>query len=173
VNAEQLLRIMPFAGRKRVALFAPPLDDAMREFGISTPLQQAAFLAQVGHESGQLAYVREIASGQAYEGRQDLGNVRPGDGPRFRGRGLIQITGRHNYELCGQGLHLDLIAQPELLEQAGNACRSAAWFWREHGLNRLADAGDFVRITKIINGGTNGLAERQKLYVTAKEVLGC
>jgi putative chitinase len=154
-----LLAIMPFA-KSRIAAFFSPLVAAMGEFDINTQARQAAFLAQVGHESGQLRYVRELASGAAYEGRKDLGNIQPGDGIRFKGRGLIQITGRTNYAACGVALGLDLIARPELLEDPENACRSAGWFWKTHGLNELADSGDQVRVTKRINGGTNGLADR-------------
>lgn len=170
VTRADLLAIMPYAA-KRIDAFLEPLNNAMQEFEINTPARQAAFLAQVGHESGQLRYVRELADGIGYEGRKDLGNIRPGDGPRFKGRGLIQITGRANYITCGTALALDLIAKPELLEEPKNACRSAAWFWKTHGLNELADTGDFLRITKRINGGTNGLADRQALYGKAQEVL--
>lgn len=171
MNAAQLLQIMPYAGQRRVATFIGPLVAAMTEFGITTPARQASFIAQVGHESGQLQYVRELASGDAYEGRKDLGNTAPGDGRRYKGRGLIQITGRANYAACGAALGLDLLAQPELLEQPVNACRSAAWFWRTHGLNELADAGDQVKVTRRVNGGTNGLAERLALFAVAQRVL--
>jgi putative chitinase len=165
-----LLAIMPFA-KSHIAAFFSPLVAAMGEFDINTQARQAAFLAQVGHESGQLRYVRELASGAAYEGRKDLGNTQPGDGIRFKGRGLIQITGRTNYAACGVALGLDLIARPELLEDPENACRSAGWFWKTHGLNELADSGDQVRVTKRINGGTNGLADRLALFEKAQEVL--
>ncbi|MDO8065271.1 MULTISPECIES: glycoside hydrolase family 19 protein [unclassified Janthinobacterium] len=148
-----------------------PLNAAMLEFGITTPARQASFLPQVGHESGQLRYVRELASGQAYEGRADLGNTQRGDGVRFRGRGLLQVTGRANYAACGKALGLDLLAKPELLEQTVNACRSAGWFWQMKGLNALADAGDQERVTRRINGGVNGLAERLALYAAARKVL--
>nr|WP_070291069.1 glycoside hydrolase family 19 protein [Janthinobacterium sp. HH106] len=161
---------MPLA-RTRAVTFLAPLNAAMVEFGITTPARQASFLSQVGHESGQLRYVRELASGQAYEGRADLGNVRAGDGIRFRGRGLLQVTGRANYAACGKALGLDLLAQPELLEQAVNACRSAGWFWQTKGLNALADAGDQERVTRRINGGVNGLAERLALFAVAQRVL--
>lgn len=164
------MQIMPLAGR-RASLFLSPLNAAMAEFGIDTPLRQAAFLAQVGHESGQLRYVRELASGTAYEGRGDLGNVVAGDGMRFKGRGLLQVTGRANYAACGVALQLDLLARPELLEQTAAACRSAGWFWQSRGLNRLADAGDQERLTRRINGGVNGLAERLALYRVALQVL--
>ncbi len=166
----QLQTIMgPHAAR--VALFAGPLTDAMAEFEINTPARQASFLAQVGHESGRMLYVREIASGKAYEGRKDLGNTQPGDGERFRGRGLIQITGRANYVACMLALDLDCVEHPELLELAVNAARSAAWFWKSHGLNELADAGDQVRVSRRINGGTNGLADRLALFEVARKVL--
>jgi putative chitinase len=170
VTINQLKRILPLAGM-RADTFCQPLNQAMAEFGINTAAREAAFIAQVGHESGQLRYVRELASGVAYEGRADLGNVVTGDGTRYKGRGLIQITGRANYMACGAALGLDLINHPELLEQPVNACRSAAWFWRSHGLSELADAGDQVKITRRINGGTNGLAERLAFFELARKEL--
>lgn len=172
MTADDLLKIMPIA-KPHIAAFLSPLNAAMEEFGINTPARQAAFIAQIGHESGRFWYVRELASGAAYEGRKDLGNTEKGDGVRFKGRGLIQITGRENYLLCSQALFNDdrLIQFPELLEDPVYACRSAGWYWQTHGLNELADAGNFLRITKIINGGTTGYADRTALYVTAKRVL--
>ncbi|OYO29136.1 glycoside hydrolase family 19 protein [Janthinobacterium sp. PC23-8] len=170
LTLQQLITIMPNA-RAKAGIFLPALNAAMAEFGINTPVRQASFLAQLAHESGQLVYVRELASGAAYEGRKDLGNVQPGDGVRFRGRGLIQVTGRSNYAACGKALGLDLLAQPALLEQTVNACRSAGWFWQSRGLNALADAGDQVAVTRRINGGTNGLAERLAYFKTALKVL--
>ena len=170
MTLDQLIKIMPNA-RAKAGIFLPTLNAAMLEFGISTPARQASFLAQLAHESGQLSYVRELASGAAYEGRKDLGNVQPGDGVRFRGRGLIQVTGRTNYAACGKALGLDLLAKPELLEQTVNACRSAGWFWQSRGLNTLADAGDQVAVTRRVNGGTNGLAERLAYFKVAQRVL--
>lgn len=170
LTAETLAKIMPYA-KAKAALYAPLLDAAMREFDINTPARQASFLSQVGHESGQLRYVRELASGAAYEGRKDLGNTQPGDGERYRGRGLIQITGRSNYTAAMMALDVDVVEHPELLETPVLACRSAAWFWKAHGLNELADAGDQVKVTKRINGGTNGLADRLALFEVAKKVL--
>lgn len=171
ITAAQLRSIMPNAGI-RADKFAGPLGVAMAEFGIDTPIRQAAFLAQIGHESGQLIYVRELASGEAYEGRKDLGNTYPGDGVRYKGRGLVQITGRVNYMACGDALGIDLLSQPQLLEETTNACRSAAWFWHKSGLNALADKGDTKAITKRINGGLNGYADRLALYNRAASVLG-
>lgn len=170
VTLAQLVAIMPLA-RPRAAAFLAPLNAAMLQFGITTPVRQASFLSQVGHESGQLLYVRELASGQAYEGRADLGNTQRGDGVRFRGRGLLQVTGRANYAACGKALNLDLLAKPELLEQTDNACRSAGWFWQTKGLNALADTGDQERVTRRINGGVNGLDERLELFKVARKVL--
>lgn len=172
MTLSQLMRIMPYAN-SRAALFLPFLNAAMDEYGIDTPVRQAAFLAQIAHESGSLRYVREIASGSAYEGRVSLGNIRPGDGVKFRGRGLIQITGRANYQACSMALFGDdrLLDTPVLLETPENASRSAGWFWHSRNLNALADAGKFVTLTKRINGGTNGLEDRQAYYARAKEVL--
>jgi putative chitinase len=170
LTADQLKHILPLAGARADA-FCAPLNAAMAEFNINTPVREAAFIAQIAHESGQLRYVRELASGAAYEGRKDLGNVVTGDGVRYKGRGLIQVTGRANYKVCGAALALDLINHPELLEQPANACRSAAWYWKTHGLNELADVGDQVRITRRINGGTNGLAERLAYFETAEKVI--
>ena len=151
--------------------YVGPLNDAMQEFEINNPARETHFLAQVAHESGGFNYVREIASGAAYEGRADLGNTEPGDGCRFRGRGLIQITGRSNYVACGAALDLDLVANPALLETPENAARSAGWFWQSHGLNALADIGDARAITRRINGGINGLQDRLTYLTLAQERL--
>lgn len=144
----------------------------MPQYGIDTDLRASAFLAQIGHESLQLIYTAEIASGVRYEGRADLGNTEPGDGKRFKGRGLIQITGRANYAACSQALFNDdrLLQFPELLEDPRYAVHSACWFWQKHGLNELADKRDFRTITRRINGGFNGLAERTAFYETALNV---
>ena len=166
-----LQSIMPYA-KARIPSFIAPLNAAMQEYHINSPLRQAAFIAQIAHESGELRYVKEIASGAAYEGRKDLGNTQPGDGMRYKGRGLIQITGRNNYAECGKAMGVDLITNPELLETNGLACRSAAWFWASRGLNDLADKGDFERITKRINGGLNGYQERLVYHARAKTALG-
>lgn len=174
ITAQQLLQILPSA-RRQAGVFAPALNAAMDRYQIIGAKRVTAFVAQIGHESGQLNYVREIwgpTSAQIkYEGRADLGNTVAGDGSRYRGRGLIQITGRANYAACGAALGIDLINHPELLEQPQYACLSAAWFWAMKGLNTLADAGEFNTITRRINGGLNGLADRLKLWAKAREVL--
>lgn len=148
----------------RATAFLPYIEAAMAEFDISTRERKAAFLAQIGHESGGLRWLVELwgpTPAQArYEGRKDLGNTQPGDGYRYRGRGLIQITGRANYEECGAALGADLVNEPEKLGEPELAARSAAWFWDSRGLNELADSGDFEKVTRRINGGLNGYADR-------------
>ncbi|MGR0136636.1 glycoside hydrolase family 19 protein [Pseudomonas sp. RSP] len=174
ITEPQLLRILPNAGRQ-AGVFVSVLNTAMSKYGIVTVPRIAAFIAQVGHESGQLRYVREIwgptVQQAGYEGRPDLGNTVKGDGFKYRGRGLIQITGRANYATCGEALALELINHPELLEQPQHASMSAAWFWSTKGLNTLADKGEIVKITKRVNGGLNGLEDRQRLYAQAQKVL--
>ena len=174
ITEQQLLQILPNAG-SNAGVFFPALNTAMNRYGIVGTARAAAFIAQVGHESGQLRYVREIwgptAQQLTYEGRADLGNTVKGDGSKYRGRGLIQITGRANYAACGEALGLDLINKPELLELPQNAAMSAAWFWSTKGLNTLADQGDFPKITRRINGGLNGLEDRLQLWERAKKVL--
>jgi putative chitinase len=167
ITLAQLQVVMPYA-HATAAKFIDPLNAAMDEFDINTPERTAAFIAQLAHESGQFRYVEELASGQAYELRSDLGNTQPGDGVRYKGRGLIQITGRSNYVACMLALDIDCVIHPELLCVPDNACRSAAWFWKSHGLNELADAGDFEKITRRINGGLNGEADRLALWEVAK-----
>lgn len=171
ITIQQLQAMVP-AKPSLVQLFYQPLVDSMAKYDISTPQRIAAFIAQVAHESGSFRYTEEIASGQAYEGRKDLGNTEQGDGVKFKGRGLIQITGRSNYAEVSKALGQDFISNPTLLAKIPYCVESAAWFWKKHGLNELADKGDFIRITKVINGGVNGLADRQANWVRAKGVLG-
>lgn len=180
ITAQQLLQILPNAG-KQAGVFASALSLAMDRYQINTRLRMSAFIAQVGHESGQFRYVRELG-GDQYLSKYDTGTLAArlgntpeadGDGQKYRGRGLIQITGRDNYLACSKALFGDdrLLRTPELLEQAEWACKSAAWFWNSRNLNALADVGDFKAITRRINGGLNGLAERLAFYKRAKAVL--
>lgn len=140
---------------------APLASAAMVEFGITTQARAEMFLAEVLHESCGLIYFEEIASGAAYEGRGDLGNTHVGDGRRYKGRGPIQLTGRSNYRWAGNILHLALEAHPEIASQHRVGWRIAALYWNAHGLNDLADQGDFTEITQRINGGQNGAAQRR------------
>jgi len=198
ITLQQLLLILPNAGPV-AGVFVPVLNTAMNRYQIVGPKRIAAFIAQVGHESGQLTrlvenlnysadalrktwpsrFDVELASAVARKPEQianiaygnRMGNTAPGDGWKYRGRGLIQITGQNNYRACGEALGLDLIAQAELLEKPQHACMSAAWFWATNGLNTLADAGKFDAIIQRINGGQNGAADRQALYAKALKVL--
>ena len=178
ITTLQLQQILPNAGQS-AGVFVPVLNTAMVRYQIVGSLRMAAFIAQIGHESGQLRYVREMGSDQ-YLSKYDTGSLAKrlgntpeadGDGQKYRGRGLIQITGRANYAECGEALGLDLVNHPELLEKPQHACMSAAWFWASRGLNTLADAGKFDTITRRINGGQNGAADRRALYAQALKVL--
>jgi putative chitinase len=171
ITQSQLKTIYKEADIKLITKYLPFINDVLDEFEINTSPRIRMFLAQMGHESGQLCYTRELASGKAYEGRADLGNTSPGDGVRYKGRGLIQITGKSNYTLMSLGLGLPLLEKPELLELPENATRSAGWFWNKKKLNILADKDKFREITKIINGGYNGYEDRWKLYQRACEVI--
>lgn len=170
IHEDELMRIMPY-GKKRVPEFVEHLNSTMLQFDINTPLREAAFVAQLAHESGEFRYVEELASGAAYEGRIDLGNTQPGDGVRYKGRGLIQITGRANYQKLSDYFGVDFVANPEWLETPEWACQSAGWFWHTRNLNVLADREDFRAITKKINGGYNGLDDRLTYYTRALSIL--
>ncbi|MEW6737920.1 MAG: glycoside hydrolase family 19 protein [Acidobacteriota bacterium] len=171
ISTEQLQAIIPKLKAQQIADYLPHLNAAMAEAEINTPLRQAAFLAQLAHESGELKYFEEIASGAAYEGRRDLGNVNPGDGKRYKGRGPIQLTGRANYRRAGLALGVDLEGEPERAATSELGFRIAAWYWQSRDLNTLADKGLFDKITYKINGGLNGKAERDKYYQRALKAL--
>ncbi|SSZ39304.1 glycoside hydrolase family 19 protein [Bartonella grahamii] len=153
------------------------LPEALSYGAITTHLRVAHFLSQCAHESDGFFTLREYASGRAYEGRRDLGNVTPGDGVRFKGRGLIQLTGRNNYRRFTKFWRsvddqaVDCEAFPEVVEQFPAALWSAVWFWQTRGLNRLADQDDLLRITRAINGGKNGLVQRLTYLNRAKKLL--
>ncbi len=198
---QTLQLIMPMT--KRSAQFADAITASMAEFDISTPARQAAYLAQLAHESGELSRMEEglgyspsrimevfpryvcswadaeklsksperLAS-RVYANRMGNGDETSGDGYRYRGRGPIQITGRDNYRLAGSALHLPLLDKPELLATVDAGSRAAAWYWFSHGCNALADVGDFMAITRKINGGTNGYTERCRYWSRAKRALG-
>lgn len=206
MNDGQFTALFPNA-RRQAGVFVPALNEAMTRFKIDSTVRAAAFLAQVGHESGgltrlvenlnynaaglaatwpsrfrapdgkpsalaeQIARKPEAIANAVYGGRMGNGSPASGDGWRYRGRGLIQLTGRANYTEAGKALGVDLAAKPELLESALWACLTAAWFWASHGLNELADAGRFDDITQRINGGQNGREERHALWERAKAAL--
>jgi putative chitinase len=151
--------------------FAQSLPRVCAEYDISTPLRQAHFLAQCCHESAGFATTEEYASGRAYEGRRDLGNVKAGDGPLFKGRGLIQLTGRANYQAEGDKLGVEFIKDPELAGEFPWAALTAGLYWQKRGINRFADADDIARVTRAVNGGYNGLDSRKAYLAKAKRIL--
>jgi putative chitinase len=132
------------------------------KYGVNTAARLAAFMSQAMHETDNLRGIEEYASGAAYEGRKDLGNTYKGDGIKFKGRGLLHITGRANYTALSKYLFGDtrLLNNPRLLAQPEYAVLAGLWFWKTKNLNRFADRNDFTGLTRIINGGTNGLADR-------------
>lgn len=169
VTRDELMLIMPGC-ENRVDKFLPYINRYAGQFHVDTTLRFAHFIAQVAHESGALRYVRELGSGMKYEGRNDLGNTQKGDGPRYKGRGLLQITGRHNYGLVSKALGVDFTGHPEKLEQPEWATASAFWYWDRYRLNNFADKDDIKTITRRINGGINGLKDRESLLSAAKKV---
>lgn len=171
INETLLNQMIPTASADQIKKFAVPLGDTMERYQINTPVRVACFIAQITHESGSLKYLKELASGRAYEGRTDLGNTQPGDGVRFKGRGLIQVTGRDNYTRLAKELNIDCVNHPELLEQPEYAALTAGWFWSLKGLNKYADQEDMKTITKRINGGLNGFEDRMTHFRRCKTVL--
>lgn len=151
---------------------APWAERAMQERGITSQARATVFLAQALHETGALRWLSELASGAAYEGRRDLGNVRSGDGRRYKGRGVFMLTGRANYRDYGRALNVALEASPELAARIDIAWRIAALYWQRRGLSALADRGDFLDVTRRINGGLNGLADRQR-YLQLVRAVDC
>lgn len=180
ITDADLRQIMPNLPEAKRQTYRPHLVKAMISCEISTPLRVAAFLAQIAHESAELRFMQELwgptAQQKKYEPpsdlAKDLGNTDPGDGFKYRGRGPIQITGRANYKKYGDLLGVDFVGNPDLAATPEFAFQIAGLFWKTRRLNELADAQDFTTITKRINGGLTGLAEREKYYETAKKVFG-
>ena len=148
------------------------INAAVIKYGITDPLCLTHFLAQLFHESGSLHYATELATGEAYEGRADLGNAQKGDGVKYKGRGLIQLTGRTNYLNYSNASGVNVIQDPKRLADPDLAADSAAWFWSKHDLNKYALADDILALTYRINGGFNGLEHRLKLLKRAYMVFG-
>lgn len=179
LTAGQLLAAMPKAAKAKREAALPHLNAAMAEFGIDTPKRQAAFLAQIAHETGELSWLREIwgptPQQRKYEPpgplAKQLGNTKKGDGQRYRGRGALQLTGRDNYRRFGHLLGVNLEESPDQAAEFGLAFRIAGLFWQERGLNELADRDAFEAVTKKINGGLNGLASREAYWHRAKGAL--
>jgi predicted chitinase len=166
MNVATLVKAMPGLTTAKAQAYLGPMEAAMRERGITNRARAAMWLAQVGHESVSLRYFEEIASGKAYCGRADLGNTHPGDGPRYKGRGPIQLTGRFNYTKAAAALNLPLVTNPTMAANHKYAFRVSAWWWWQAGLNGISDGGPsaVLAATRRINGGTNGLADRQARF---------
>ena len=180
ITLQQLRAVMPNLAASRATAFIAPLNAAMDRFGIGqTMARTAAFLAQLAHESGELRWMEEIwgptAAQRRYEPPSEvarrLGNTQPGDGFRYKGRGPIQLTGRANYKTFGEALGLDLVANPEQAAQPEVGFLIAALYWQRRGLNDLADQGNFREITRRINGGFNGLEDRERHHARTLAVL--
>lgn len=143
-----------------------------RTYGIlDSALRLAHFMGQCAHESGGFRYMEEIASGQDYEGRKDLGNVVAGDGKRYKGRGPIQLTGRSNYRRVGRKIGIDLEGHPEIVSHPSLGLLVGCVYWDERDLNAKADADDLMGLTRAINGGTNGLEDRKAQTAKAKSII--
>eukprot|EP00163_Fabomonas_tropica_P029667 TRINITY_DN643_c1_g1_i2.p1 TRINITY_DN643_c1_g1~~TRINITY_DN643_c1_g1_i2.p1 ORF type:complete len:868 (+),score=229.84 TRINITY_DN643_c1_g1_i2:250-2604(+) len=177
LSIAQLKCAMPSITESRLARYIDPLNIALYEGQITSPLRIAAFLAQIAHESGELRWWSELGSCDYLEGRRDLGNVNPGDGCKYKGRGPLQLTGRSNYasaerdlNAAGKGPQVDLVNNPEQVAQPDAGFRTAVWFWGKRRLNSYADQGNFDAITYRVNGGYNGKASRDRYYTLA---LGC
>lgn len=178
VNAEQLIQIAGAgAPVDRIRQFTQAVNETFDKFQINTPLRIAHFLAQVMHESGGFQYLREIWGPNewqlTYEGREDLGNVQPGDGKRYMGRGLIQLTGRENYTEFSKAMNVDFVSRPELIEQPPYAVMVAGWYWNSRKINDPADRDDLEEVTRRINGGTLHIDQRGELLQRAKSILRC
>lgn len=171
ITEQQLKLIYPFSTSENRLKYLPYLNQYMKEYEITTLIRIWSYLSQIGHESGQLRYSEEIASGKSYEGRKDLGNTEIGDGIWYKGRGLIQITGRFNYEKLTNYFGVDFIQEPELLKIPEWAVKSSMWFWEYNDLNKLADTGDFEKLTRRINGGINGLKDRLEIFERCKKYI--
>lgn len=170
VLAEAMMGSLPL---ERYAALAPAVAQCLRECECTTVDRIAMWCAQVGHESGGLRYMQEIADGSAYEGRKDLGNTQPGDGRRFKGHGPIQITGRYNHTKCSEwafarGLVPSptfFVDNPDLLASDRYGFMGVTWYWStQRPMNAAADARDLERATRFVNGGLNGLADRRRRY---------
>lgn len=173
VTRERLLRLAPSANTAIVAGIAERFDELAEDHDVTTRLRLCHFLAQAAHETDGFRTLEEYG-GPAYfiryEGRRDLGNTQAGDGIRYHGRGIFQLTGRANYRRLSQLLGIDLEAEPERAKEPETSLRVAFAYWSERAINTAADADDIERVTKLINGGRNGLAERRRYLTKAKEI---
>lgn len=166
-----LRKLAPTAKEDIITHLAQHLDEQLAKYGIDSYLRVCHFLAQAAHESASFRTLEEYASGAAYEGRKDLGNVQPGDGKRYKGRGIFQLTGRANYRVMGQKLGVDLEGKPELASDPMISIKTACEYWNSRKLSTYADLDDVRTITKKINGGYNGFEDRKQYLQKVKTII--
>lgn len=178
IDGDFILKVAPkFSGAKAeaqaaiVGAIAPVFAAVLDGYDINTKLRIAHFMGQVTHECAGFRTTEEFASGAAYEGRADLGNTKPGDGRRYKGRGLLQLTGRANYRRTGQILGLPLEDQPLLAGDPVISLKIACEYWKDRKINKPADHDNLITVTKLVNGGLNGLEDRRTYLKKAKEAL--
>lgn len=179
ITKQQIKNICPYAKDENLDKYLPHLNMLMDKYEINTPNRRRHFIAQIAHESSQFNSCAEKYNGtpkeyfKKYDNRKDLGNRFEGDGLKFKGRGLIQITGRFNYSCASIDIFKNdtLISKPEQVEQPALAVEVSCWFWKTKHLNSLADADEIKAITMKINGGLLGFNERQMFYNLAKKYI--
>ncbi|MBD2103272.1 glycoside hydrolase family 19 protein [Leptolyngbya sp. FACHB-261] len=180
VTADQVLKIVGSQNlESRIKSLIPGLNATLDKFEINTDLRIAHFLAQIIHESGGFRWIREIWGPTDQQKRYDppsrlatmLGNTHAGDGKKYMGRGAIQLTGRSNYQQFSNAIAVDFVSHPEWAESPQYAIMVAGWYWKTRKINLPADSDNVVRVTRLINGGTIGLAERRKYLDRAKQVI--
>ncbi len=171
ITKQQIKQIAPNSKEEIIGPLVGYLNLHMPKYEVNTYLRVCHFIAQAAHEAASFRTLREFASGAAYEGRKDLGNVRPGDGVRYKGRGIFQLTGRANYRTIGAKIGMDLENNPELAESPEVSVLTALEYWKSRNLNAFADADDVEVVTRRINGGLNGYADRRKYLAKAKQVI--
>jgi putative chitinase len=164
ITKDMLKKLAPTAKDEIISHLAQHLDVQLAAYDIGSYLRVCHFLAQAAHESAGFRTLEEFASGAAYEGRKDLGNNRPGDGKRYKGRGIFQLTGRANYRVMGSKLGVDLEGKPELASDPMISIKTACEYWNSRKLSIYADLDDVRTVTRLINGGYNGFDDR-KLYL--------
>jgi putative chitinase len=171
ITREMIKAIAPNSKEEIIGPLVGYLNKYMPKYEVNNYLRVCHFLAQAAHEAASFRTLEEYASGAAYEGRKDLGNVVRGDGVRYKGRGIFQLTGRANYRSIGAKIGMDLENNPELAESPEVSVLTALEYWRSRNLNPLADADNVEAITRKINGGLNGFDDRKKYLAKCKQVI--
>lgn len=171
ITKEMLKKIAPNSKDAIISALVEPLNEHLPKYGVDTHLRVTHFLSQASHETAGFKTLEEYASGQAYEARKDLGNTQPGDGKKYKGRGIFQLTGRANYNTFGKKIGKDLEGNPHLAGDAETSVLIALEYWNNKKLSLLADKDDVTAITKKINGGLNGIEDRKKYLAKAKKII--